>query len=136
MSENQKTVIILDEFGRESTVQIPAKGMLIQTIYKHEIGNSILPNEREVGGVISNLHEMEGDAYVIVCAPIEQSKLSNSASHHFENTQNDEYRRYVTTIDNLSKAGLSDFAQIRKDANMLRQKNGNIPAPVLEMLAV
>jgi hypothetical protein len=115
-TQTPRTVSVVQEFGDKADVTVPPKEMVIQTIYKKVIGDTIIPSEVPLKAQIKTIHDKGEDAFIIVCAPIVDRQQSRSL---FDMPSNP-YQYHVATYADLQKAGLADFAQVRKDANAVR----------------
>jgi len=71
---------------------------------------------------INRIHESGEHAQIIVMAPIHERECSQNAAHHFSSAADQDYQYFVTTYKVLQKSGLDNFAQVRRDANALRNE--------------
>jgi len=99
-------------------VKVPADDMVIQTVIRKPVNDTILLSEVTVQDEIRALHATGRDAYIILMAPTELDKVSSAVD--FSNAHDSGYKRLVVCANELERAGLSDKGQIHRDLDALR----------------
>ena len=119
--QQTKTVKVINAQGREIDATIPEKGMLIQNIIRLKIEDSILPSYQSVAKEIDLIKSQGLQPHIILLAPIKEKPVNTSLA--FDGAVDDGHKYLVTTANNLRRAGLGDFARVRRDAVAIRKEH-------------
>jgi|GEM_PF-4735581 len=120
--QTQRTInVYCHGHGEFVETEIPTTEKLIQTIYTIEKGSSALPSVKHLQTGIKAIHESNEHAQIIVVAPVLPEDLPQP-TNQFEQSASDHNTYYVTDYKSLQKAGLHNFAQVKKDANAIRDQ--------------